>query len=147
MISWTVFLQARAYANCGKWQEAELLSDSMERAGEDGMWTGWRVFYGSAKLLGLWWDSACFNKGILRWSTRFLWLCLLDIFGVQQDWSSSGARTADFQQFRFSLLQTDASYLSMQDCPSTTSSSMHCCWLMLPLVRRSRTGLKRRFFV
>eukprot|EP00434_Breviolum_minutum_P021570 symbB.v1.2.019038.t1/scaffold1537.1/size118942/3 len=24
---------ARAYANCGKWQEAELLSDSMERAG------------------------------------------------------------------------------------------------------------------
>ena len=43
----------------------------MERAGEDGMWTGWRVFYGSANLLGLWWDSACFNKGILRWSTRF----------------------------------------------------------------------------
>ena len=71
MISWTVFLQARAYANCGKWQEAELLSDSMERAGEDGMWTGWRVFYGSAKLLGLRWDGACFNKGVLRWSTRF----------------------------------------------------------------------------
>ncbi len=30
------------------------------------------VFYGLAKLVGLWWDSACFNKGILRCSTRFL---------------------------------------------------------------------------